>query len=69
MQKWKKDLQEKLGIDENRIIILKAGAQDIDLTVVDVWVVPIGAPLPDPHPAETEMPEEETVPCLDLEGD
>lgn len=60
VQKWKKDLQEKFGIDENRIIILKAGAREIDATMVDVWVVPIGAPLPDPHPAETETPEEET---------
>ena len=54
VEDWKKRLQEKFGIDENRIIILKAGAREMDLAVVDVWVVPIGAPLPDPHPNASE---------------
>ena len=59
VQQWKKELQEKFGIDENRIIILNAGARESEFTIVDVWVVPIGAPLPDPHPPETEIPEEQ----------
>jgi hypothetical protein len=47
--KWKSELMKKYGIDESRIIIIPAGADELKNGSVDVWVVPPGTPLPDPY--------------------
>ncbi len=64
VEKWKTELIEKYSIKENRVFILKAapgGSQ-----VVEAWVVPPGAPLPDPHADEVESAGEGETPPVDL---
>jgi hypothetical protein len=48
-EKWKSELRDKLGIKENRIFIIHAGANEYHGGTLEVWVVPPGASLPDPH--------------------
>lgn len=54
VEKWKAELQEKLGIKENRIFILRPGAEEVGSAQVEVWVVPLGASLPDPYALREE---------------
>lgn len=49
VEQWKSELTEKLGIKESRIIVIHAAADEYNGGTVDVWVVPPGAPLPDPY--------------------
>ena len=49
VEKWKSELRDKLGIKENRIFIIHAGANEHHGGTLEVWVVPPGASLPDPH--------------------
>lgn len=52
--KWKVELTEKVGIKDSRIFILNAGAHEYNGGVIEVWVVPPGASLPDPHKSDEE---------------
>lgn len=54
VQKWKSELRDKLRIGENRIVIIHAGADEFKGGTVEVWVVPIGASLPDPYASDEE---------------
>lgn len=49
VEKWQAELKEKLGIKESRIVEIKAAADEFNEGTVEVWVVPPGAPLPDPY--------------------
>lgn len=59
VEKWKSELQDKLGIKENRIFIIHAGADEYKGGTVEVWVVPLGASLPDPYASDEEPAIEE----------
>lgn len=48
IEKWKTELMEKYGIKENRIIVLTGAPDEYNNGMVEVWVVPLGAALPDP---------------------
>jgi hypothetical protein len=54
VERWRSELQEKLGIKENRIFILRPGAEELKGAQVEVWVVPLGASLPDPYASSEE---------------
>jgi hypothetical protein len=57
VEQWKSELQAKLGIKENRIFILRGGLDEYRGGQVEVWVVPLGASLPDPYaPYQEAMP-------------
>ncbi|HEY7783149.1 MAG TPA: hypothetical protein VIB00_00390 [Pyrinomonadaceae bacterium] len=56
VERWKSELL-KLGIKESRILVVNAGAQDYG-PVIDVWVIPPGASLPDPHAEDEGNPVE-----------
>jgi hypothetical protein len=58
VEKWRSDLKEKFGIKESRIIVIPAAAGESNEGTVDVWVVPPGAPLPDPYATLNDANEE-----------
>ena len=62
VEKWKTELQEKFGVKEARIFILQAGAQENIPATVDVWIVPPGAALPDPHAVDNPSELQESSP-------
>jgi hypothetical protein len=49
---WKKELVEKSGFPERRVVIVHAAPRDSKSGLIEVWVVPQGAPLPDPYKPE-----------------
>lgn len=59
VEKWKSELRDKLGIKENRIFIIHAGADEYKGGTVEVWVVPPGASFPDPYASDEEQAIEE----------
>ncbi len=54
-EKWKSELVEKFGIDENRIFVIKAAADDVREGEIEVWVTPPGIPLPNTYATEEEV--------------
>jgi hypothetical protein len=56
VEKWKTELMTKLGLKENRIVIINGGGTEAGPNV-EVWVVPPGVSIPQPVEEETE-PEE-----------
>jgi hypothetical protein len=61
--KWKNELQEKYSIKDSRIIVIIAGADELSGRI-EVWAVPPGAALPDPHAVEAETEREDPPPFL-----
>jgi hypothetical protein len=49
VSKWKSELMEKYGIDESRIVVMPARANETKDATLDVWIVPPGAALPNPY--------------------
>lgn len=49
VEKWQAELKGKLGIKEGRVMEMKATADEYNEGTIEVWVVPPGAPLPDPY--------------------
>ena len=59
VEKWKKDLVEKYGIGENRLVVIVAPARDeYRVGEIETWIVPNDVALPDPYAIEEEEPEE-----------
>jgi hypothetical protein len=59
VEKWKAELK-KNGIDEHRLIVMVAPMRDNQWGAeLETWVVPPGAPLPDPAADDSESAEEE----------
>jgi hypothetical protein len=54
-EKWKSELVEKYGIDENRIFVIKAAADEFREGEIDVWVTPPGIPLPNTYSSDEEL--------------
>jgi hypothetical protein len=59
VKRWKAELREKFGISESRIFVIEAGAEEDSLSAIDVWVVPPGVGMPDPHPPQARSDDEE----------
>lgn len=57
-EKWKMELMEKFGVEEKRIILLPAASDEFHEGLIEVWVVPPGAPLPDLY-ATDDAPSEQ----------
>ena len=53
VEKWKAELVKKIGVKESRIFILNGGGTS-DKPLLEVWVVPPGASLPDPNAREEQ---------------
>ena len=54
-EKWKSELVEKFGIDENRIFVIKAAADEFREGEIDVWVTPPGIPLPNTYSSDEDI--------------
>ncbi len=54
-EKWKSELVEKFGIDENRIFVIKAAAEELREGEIDVWVTPPGIPLPNTYSSDEDV--------------
>lgn len=55
VEKWKKDLVKQYKISENRMVVMVAPAQDeFQSGLIETWVVPPDAPLPELYPAQEE---------------
>jgi hypothetical protein len=54
-EKWKSELVEKYGIDENRIFVIKAAAEEFREGEIDVWVTPPGIPLPNTYSSDEDI--------------
>ncbi len=54
-EKWKSELVEKYGIDENRIFVIKAAADEFREGEIDVWVTPPGIPLPNTYSSDEDL--------------
>lgn len=57
IQKWTIDLAAK-KIPSDRIAILFVPSREFETSLVEMWIVPAGLPLPDPFAEEPEQPEE-----------
>ncbi|MCA1594748.1 MAG: hypothetical protein LC754_19395, partial [Acidobacteria bacterium] len=55
VEKWKSELRVKYGVKESRVIVIPAAAGEFDSGMVQVWVVPPGAALPDPYASNEEI--------------
>lgn len=54
VEKWKSDLEEKYGINRNRLTVIVATAGEYQPASLETWVVPPGAQLPDPNLVEED---------------
>jgi hypothetical protein len=56
VEKWKSDLEEKYGISRDRLVVIfGSSSRDYRGALLETWVVPPGAQLPDPNAFDEEQ--------------
>lgn len=59
---WRNDLEKKYGISRDRLFVVTVEASEYSSGIVETWLVPAGAQLPDPNAFEAEqVPSEEEM--------